>query len=492
MTRRATAAGLALLLAGLGPACGRDVDRTAAPTTLEGTLVDPDGDGVLQRGAPEPLLNRTDLVPRSPARRTLGQFAQISDAHLADEESPVRLEALDRLGAPFSSAFRPQEPFGPQVLATAVTALNRQHVDAVVETGDLVDNAQGNESAQAAGVLRGGLVDPNSGPPGYRGAQSATSADPFYYRPDVDPPRHPGILDDAQRPFRSPGLRAPWYPVAGNHDLLVAGILAPTPPLQALATGSRRIVQPPRGLHLDATSTDLSAAALDGRPEAARLADRLLRERRLGITENVPPDPRRRLLASPALLAGLRTASGHGGTSSRLDYTFDIGVAVRAIVLDAVSRNGGSGGRLSAAQLGWLARALGAAGSRWVVVFSHQPLSSFPAGRRALEELDAHPRMLAAIAGHTHRNRIDPRRTVHGGYWLITSASLVDYPQQVRLYDARETATGAVLDTWMVDTAPSRLADVARELAFLDAQGGRPAGFAGRPADRNVRLYVGG
>jgi hypothetical protein len=42
----------------------------------------------------------------------------------------------------------------------------------------------------------------------------------------------------------------------------------------------------------------------------------------------------------------------------------------------------------------------------------------------------------------------------------------------------------------VLDTAPDRLADIARQLAYLDAQGGRPAGEAGTPLDRNVRLYV--
>ena len=31
---------------------------------------------------------------------------------------------------------------------------------------------------------------------------------------------------------------------------------------------------------------------------------------------------------------------------------------------------------------------------------------------------------------------------------------------------------------------------VSHELAYLDAQGGRPLGFAGARADRNARLYV--
>jgi hypothetical protein len=50
---------------------------------------------------------------------------------------------------------------------------------------------------------------------------------------------------------------------------------------------------------------------------------------------------------------------------------------------------------------------------------------------------------------------------------------------------------GYALETWMVDhgAGPGGLAAVSRDLAFLDAQGGRPQGFAGGRLDRNVRLY---
>jgi hypothetical protein len=42
----------------------------------------------------------------------------------------------------------------------------------------------------------------------------------------------------------------------------------------------------------------------------------------------------------------------------------------------------------------------------------------------------------------------------------------------------------------MLDADPrSRLATISRRLAYLDVQGGRPQRFAGRPADRNARLY---
>jgi hypothetical protein len=48
-----------------------------------------------------------------------------------------------------------------------------------------------------------------------------------------------------------------------------------------------------------------------------------------------------------------------------------------------------------------------------------------------------------------------------------------------------------VLETSMVDhgAGPRGLAATSLALAYLDAQGGRPNGFAGGRDDRNVRLY---
>jgi hypothetical protein len=99
--------------------------------------------------------------------------------------------------------------------------------------------------------------------------------------------------------------------------------------------------------------------------------------------------------------------------------------------------------------------------------------------------------VIAAINGHTHRNQIRPRITAAGGYWLITTASLIDYPQQARALRIHATEGGGVaIQTWMLDHVfPGRLGTIARELSYLDAQGGRPEGFAGTAADRNAVLY---
>ena len=427
-------------------------------STLQGSFVDRNRDGVLERGPGEPFVERTELAPHSRRVRRLALFAQITDAHVVDEESPARLEMLDRLGPPFTAAFRPQEALAGQVLAAIVRSLNELHPQAVVETGDLIDNAQANELREALAILRGGRVDPNSGPPGYQGVQAASNADPYYYRPDVDPPRYPGLLAAAERPFVSPGLKAPWYPVVGNHDVMVQGNLGPTPETQAIATGDRKLV----------TLSAQARALARGRRLAPRLVRALLRRGLPGRSIHGAADPRRRELSAGQFVHALRP----------LDYTFQLSPHVRGIALDTIRHP---------PDLPWLRGALRAAGEQPVVVFSHRPLTP-----PVLAVLDCDPHVVAAVSGDTHRNSIIPRRTPAGGYWLIGTSSLIDYPQQARAFELDRTADGGlVLQTWMIDHDPrAKLAAISRQLAYLDFQGGRPQHFAGTRRDRNARLYL--
>jgi len=479
MRRALVIALLAATIAGCG---GNAVAPSARDgSTLTATWQDPDGDGFLSPGPGEPLRNRTDLTGPATPGKTLATLAVLTDVHVRDEESPARVPFLDRLGGEFSSTFRPQETLSAQVLDAAVRAVNAANPQAVLVTGDLIDNAQANELALARTVLDGGIARPDSGAPGYQGVQEATDPDPAYYRPDVDPPRHPGLLDAAQRPFRAVGLRAPWYPVAGNHDLLLAGEIARTPSTEAVAVGDRRLVQPESGLDIPRSEDALTP----------QLVDRVLSGGLPGRTVAIAPDPGRRELSPDEAIAGLRAASGHGGSGRWMDDAFDVG-AVRVIVLDTVRRDVGSSGVLAPEQVAWLRGQLTAAGSRRVILVSHQPLPSVDGGQAALDALDADPHVIAALAGDSHHNRIVARDSAAGGYWLVQTASLADYPQQARMLRIRATPDGGtVIETWMLDTAPYPLADTARELAYLDAQGGRPQHEAGTPMDRNVRLYVG-
>jgi 3',5'-cyclic AMP phosphodiesterase CpdA len=476
------AALLLVLALAVGSCGGGEAQRgDAGGSTVVATWQDPDGDGFLSRGPGEPLRDRTDLARAVTPASTLATVAVLSDVHVRDEESPARVPFLDRLGGPFSSTFRPQEALSAQVLDAAVRSVNAARPDAVLVTGDLVDNAQANELALARTVLDGGRADPDSGARGYQGVQAAADPDPAYYRPDVDPPRHRGLLGAAQSPFRAAGLRAPWYAVPGNHDLLVAGELARTPSTAAVAVGAERLVTPDAGLDVPRSENALTP----------QLVDSALSGGLPGTTARVAPDPARRELTPREAVAGLRAASGHGGAGARMDYAFDAGRRVRVIVLDTVRRDIGSSGVLSAAQARWLAGQLAAAGERRVIVVSHQPLTSVDGGQAALDLLDADRHVVAALAGDTHHNRVVARHTAGGGYWLVQTAALADYPQQARVLRVREARGGAtVLETWMLDTASDPLADTARELAYLDAQGGRPQDEAGTREDRNVRLYL--
>jgi hypothetical protein len=470
----AALAGALVLLAG----CGGAGDPVPVGSTLRVTLRDPDGDGILQRAPGEALSARTALAPARAAGPVLATFGQLTDTHVRDTGSPARVAFLDRLGPPFTSTFRPQEALSTQVLAAGVAAVDAVRPDLTVVTGDLIDNDQANELDWALRILRGGRVQP----PGSHPDQRASNPDPAFYRPDVDAPRHPGLLAAASRPFTSPGLGGRTAVIPGNHDLLVAGEVRATPQTEAVAVGSRRLVEPDPGLRIPRQE------AL-----AASTVQRLLRSGRLpGRTAAVRPDPARHELSAAEYVSRLRAARvAPPGTGARVDAVYDIGARVRAVVLDVTRRGGLDQGAVAPGQADFLARALRGAGDRWVVVFSHEPLRKVVGGAALTAQLDADPRVLAAVAGDTHHDGIVPRRTAHAGWWDITTSALADFPQQGRALRVRETAGGgAVLETWMLDTAPSPLADTARDLAFLDAQGGRPGGNAGTRQDRNVRLYV--
>jgi len=484
-------------MAGMGAAalagCGAGGPLPAGSgSTLESTWGDPTGDGRLRVLAGEPLIARAELSAPAADVGVLATFAHLTDAHVLDASSPARVPFLRRLGPPFTSTFRPQESLTAQVLEGALTAVRALGAELVVQGGDLLDNDQGNELSQARSVLAGGIVTPGSGPHRYYGVQLASDPDPFYYRPDVDAPRHPGLLQAAVRPFLARGLGLPWVPVLGDHDILVAGELVPTPVTRALAVGDRALWELPPGLTLPPGFRLQATSSPDGPPAPGSVHEFLIRAL-AGPTVRVPVDLTRRQLTAGEVVAELRTAAAPTSTRTgdRLDYAVDVGERVRLIVLDLARRGGGSGGLVVAGQPAWLAGQLAQAGGQWLIIVSHQPLAESAAGGELLSLLDRSPQVLATLCGHTHRNRIAPRATAAGGYWQIETASLIDYPQQARALRIVATAGGGVaIRTWMLDhVGYGPLGRISRELAYLDAEGGRPQGFGGGRLDRNVVLY---
>ena len=489
-------AALALALAGCGI---NDREPDVPGSTLEATVADPDGDGALERGPAEPLVDRTELAPRGRATRPVARFAHVTDTHVRDEESPARAPFLDRLGPPVTSTFRPQEALSPHVLMAAVRSLNAERPQGVLFTGDLLDSAQRNELDQFLAVLGGGRVDPNSARRGYRGVQEAANPDGFFYRPALDAPVVPQMLTRAQREFFSPGLRAPWFPALGNHDLLVQGEQPPTASTNEIATGTEALLtfDPSLESLLDdlPRDRDVRRATPDLRDVPQEAIEDVLAEGVPGRTTRVPADTRRRHLRASEVIDRLsRAARLPEGAGDRLDYAVDVAPGVRAIVLDTVDR-AGDGGVVVAEQLAFLRRELDRAGDRAVVVVDHFGLHRTAGGEAAQAILARDDRVIAELIGDTHRHEIRPVRTRAGGYWRITTSSLADWPQQGRMLRLVTGRDGArALETWTVDHAGGRdtqdLAGAARSLSFLDAQGGRPNRLAGTRTDRNVRLWL--
>ncbi len=170
----------------------------------------------------------------------------------------------------------------------------------------------------------------------------------------------------------------------------------------------------------------------------------------------------------------------------------DLGDRLRLVIVDLARRDGGSGGLVVAGQPEWIARRIAEAGARWVILVSHQAFWDSGGGDAVLELIDRSPSVIATLSGHTHRSRIRAQASPAGGYWQIETASLIDYPQQARALRILATADGGVaIQTWMLDHVfPGGLGTISRELSYIDAQGGRPQGFAGSHIDRNAVLYL--
>lgn len=476
-------------LAGEAVAAGR---TTANGTFRPGT---PNAKGYRKVGsAPaDPPVVRTDLgvaagSARTKARRGLLAFAQLSDVHVVDHQSPARVEWTDRYDDPnaggvgpgiFASAYRPQEMLSAQVGDAMVRAINAARNGPVtglplqfaIETGDNSDNCQFNEIRWNIDVLDGERVVPDSG--ALTRYEGVMDADPVYYdthywhpggtpvglghelgedryRAEYGFPTIPKLLDAARRPFTAAGLNLPWYTCFGNHDGLSQGNFPiNTVPTNALATGSVKVISPPPGV--------APADVLD--PEGSTLEQILGGLTVSPYAKLISADTNRRQLNRGEIIdehfktTGLPGGHGfteHNRTSNTAYYHFDKG-SFRFVVMDTVNPNGYADGSLDQAQFAWLKATIESAAGKAVLVFSHHTSSSMtnpfvatggdPNPRVLGDEVTAYllsqPRVIAWVNGHSHRNEVrsHQRSDGSGGFWEINTAAHIDYPQQARLLE---------------------------------------------------------
>ena len=525
-----------------------------AATTRDKRIVpqeasEPGGDFVyLKNGPGEGVTVREELAKATPGRertrRSLAYFAQMSDFQLADEESPIRVEALDETSATFSAAFRPQEALMPFLIDAAVQRVNQHRgLDFAILTGDNADNSQRNETEWVRTLLDGGRLDPNSG--SAEAAASCMGVDPAeaarytgvqdyddyfavddFYDPDEPAglfaqwPSYPGLMDRAQRPFDAAGLNVPSYLVPGNHDALVQGNQAANAAFAATAVGCVK----PMG------------SANSG-----------------GVTPiMVPPDPARapvtkaeyrELMSEHGLgLVDADELEASGGAASY--YSFSPKQGVRLIGLDTVATGGLVGpsaeGNLDDPEFKWLARELDAAAEadELVIVYSHHGPTSLSADLPdelagdcsvptygpgcdadprdsepihleddVVDLLASEPHVIAWVAGHSHVNDVAFRKADGGrsGFWVIRTSAEADWPHQDRLIELMDNQDGtlSLIGTLIDNVAPAaapaagdastftplQLASLARTFGYNDPQAGLAA--AGEAKDRNVELLVG-
>lgn len=438
-------------------------------------------------------------------------------------------------------------------------------VSFVMTTGDAVEISQRNEMEWFVKLLDGNAqVTPDSGDAArWDGMGSAHFYDPQYWHPDGTPPGRkpdmprvcfgfpevPGLLDAARRPFMATGLGVPWHVTIGNHDKLVGGFSPPALLTSRIATGRYKLRRQPvpwRRVKRDSgreigypakwISARIEKTATDSAlpPPAGPLP---------GAAPLPPP------AASPPLLPEYGPDEVTAGSPRksmscpRTWYGFDAG-PLRCLVLDTVNRWGGLEGSMDAEQLAWIEAELIRGSSRWrrndgtwttsrdedrlFVLFSHHPFETLINGyvprkyrstgsRRVLgyeflSVLSRFPNAVLWMNGHTHAHRVSfipalNQQSATHGIWQITTASLIDWPQQSRIVEIGiDSQTGELLIvSTVLDHAapidprgnslddPLTLASWSRELAanhwIHRNDGYEPAG-RGQYFDRNVIIRI--
>jgi metallophosphoesterase (TIGR03767 family) len=397
-------------------------------------------------------------------------------------------------------------------------------------------------------LLDGGrAVSMDSGAPGrFEGVGAGALFDRRYWHPDgspdgeeIDIPRQdrgfplvPGLLDASLRTFAASGLPLPWYAVYGNHDALFGGTIPPLEALVDVAIGAMKHVE------IDAHINPMELLARN-KTEPAVAKWGALSGRFHPVTADATRHPVSRSGWIARHLSSPNSANGHGllgAAAGRGYYAFDVG-QVRFVVLDTVNTAGGWQGSIDHEQFLWLEDQLIAghrtfldpAGRRLghdasdvlFVLFSHHPLetltNSYGAakGERHLGHdvgtlLARFGNVVAWVNGHTHTNTIRPvvaaHHGAHHGFWQITTASHIDWPQQSRLVElAVDTVNGdLVIATTMIDhlglidphgealDEATTLAGWSRELSANAWQGRCGGEVIGRGAgrDRNALLVL--
>jgi metallophosphoesterase (TIGR03768 family) len=463
-------------------------------------------------GRLQPYDKRTELAPGhagAPHAARLLTFFAISDIHITDKESPAQpiYPGWSALFGPTSrrldaGSYSPIILSTTQVLDAAVQTINALHkkspFDFGISLGDDINNTQYNELRWFIDVLDGKVITPSSG--AHAGA---------------------GAID-YQKPYQAAGLdkTIPWFQVIGNHDQCWSGIGYENTKLRQAHVGStilninRNILTDPNFIN----ETGAYMGVVDGSTPYGNVIG-------AGPEENfpVPPtvvaDPNRHSLVTGEstsrnwmgeFFTTTSTPVGHGFAQTNLDkdfacYSFEpkADLPIKVIVLDDTNKRNdelgsplyyGSGG-LDQPRLDWLKSELqkGQDEGKLMIIAAHIPIkpqASLTDGTpthafhdKAAEDellatLHSYPNLMLWIAGHRHVNAVtaqpynasdlsdQPQRS----FWEVETASLRDFPQQLRSFEIRRNSDNTIsIMTTDVDPAVAAGSPAAKSRGYAIA-----------------------
>ena len=390
----------------------------------------PGEDFIVRDGAEGGTPLGTAGADRATKRTPLAYFGQLTDFQLTDEESPARVEFLDPEGGAFTASWRPSEALNAHEANEMMEQMNafaanapvasgdgsKPPMDFVMNTGDISDSQQYNETLWNRQLMEGGTVSPGSGinpassidsnplcpsatiaevggmkdsatPADYTGVQDRDDwpgAQEFYFYDPDDPnptlgpgnvnpyssaPEYPGLMNQAQQPFSATGLTVPGYVLFGNHDGLVQGNVWASKLFNQFAQGCLKPVADQYTENSNFNPNDLLSLVLNPNLDVPGFID--LVDANPDQFMAVPPDPDRRLISKKQYKDVWKATSqdnGHGfgfidpaeETASDGNagyYSFSPSPDVRYITLDTHSEGGvvlqSDKGNLDTPQFDW-------------------------------------------------------------------------------------------------------------------------------------------
>jgi metallophosphoesterase (TIGR03768 family) len=421
------------------------------------------GYGVWQYGGGLGFQKRLDLMPPAYTSTSVTNTARLlnffamTDIHITDKETPAQgIYAGYKGGNP--SAYSPDMLLTTQVLDAAVQTVNILHqqkpFDFGIFLGDAINNNQYNELRWYIDVIDGKNINPDS----------SVKDDPV-----------PGPHNDYQDEYKAAGLdkTIPWYQTLGNHDQFWMGSNPPNDYIRQTLTGEYILNQGDN--YTDPLALDRRGfymGSIDGRTPYGDVIGAGPVKDFAEPPKVLAADPNRRALSRSEWMGEFFNSStspkGHGFNQSDVPtgfacYSFEpkSDIPIKVIVLDDTQKDTDPNvgpyayASLDNARYDWLVNELdsGQAEGKLMIIAAHIPIrNELPNSSRLwsplssvseqtlIEKLHTYPNLILWMSGHVHRNTVtalkssDPNHP-ELGFWEVETASLRDFPQQLRTFE---------------------------------------------------------